>query len=100
MNIPSLVKEVFPVGIYYGNKKPNLSELFMEDFEEEIIDLIKNGIIFNGKKINICLRGICCDSPAKAFLLGIKSHTGYFSCTRCQQAGQFYENRLTFTENY
>lgn len=53
MNIPSLVKEVFPVGIYYGNKKPNSSELFMEDFEEEIIDLIKNGIQVISHVLNV-----------------------------------------------
>jgi len=41
---------------------------------------------------------LICDSPAKSFALGIKSHTGYFSCTKCDQEGEFFNNVLCFTE--
>lgn len=44
---------------------------------------------------------LICDSPAKSFALGIKSHTiksGYFLCTKCNQESKFFNNVLCFTE--
>lgn len=38
----------------------------------------------------------CCDTPAKAFLLKVKGHNGFFSCTRCEIEGEYKENRLCF----
>lgn len=37
---------------------------------------------------------LICDSPAKSFALNIKSHTSYFSCTKCDQEGKFFNNLL------
>jgi len=42
---------------------------------------------------------IYCDSPAKSFVLNVKGHTGYFSCTRCKVQGKFLENRTCFPYN-
>lgn len=43
-------------------------------------------------------RGISiCDAPAKSFVLNIKGHNGYFSCTKCTLEGHF-ENTLYFCE--
>jgi len=35
---------VFPIGIYWGHEKPGDSNIFMNDFIEEVRDLILNGI--------------------------------------------------------
>lgn len=35
---------VFPIGVYWGNEKPHDSNIFMKNFNDEIKDLIENGI--------------------------------------------------------
>ncbi len=35
---------MFPIGIYWGHEKPEDSNIFMNDFTEEVSDLILNGI--------------------------------------------------------
>lgn len=37
-----------------------------------------------------------CDVPAKSFILKIKGHSGFFSCTRCIQEGEYCEKRVCF----
>lgn len=93
---------VFPVGIYWGYKKPEDSNLFLVEFYEELSNLITNGITFNttdNKKTifkQVILDTIVCDAPAKSFVLKIKGHSGFFSCTRCETQGIYKKNRLCF----
>lgn len=89
-------EHVFPVGIYYGQEKPNNSNEFLKDFISEVILLTTNGITINGSKKNIVIEVICCDAPAGAFLLKVKSHSGFFSCTRCTVEGDHLEKRVCF----
>ena len=37
-----------------------------------------------------------CDTPARQFVKGIKSHTGYNGCDRCQIVGQYVSNRVVY----
>ena len=39
---------------------------------------------------------ICCDAPAKAFLMKVKSHSGFSSCTRCTIEGEYQQSRVCF----
>ncbi|CAI6361869.1 unnamed protein product [Macrosiphum euphorbiae] len=96
---------VFPIGIYWGNEKPSDSNIFLKDFLDEINDLILNGIsieVFDkNNKSSIVIKKViidafCCDSPAKAFLLKIKGHTGFYSCTKCTVEGTFLQRRVCF----
>jgi len=43
---------VFPIGIYYGNEKPQDSNEYLKDFISEVIDLTNNGIMINNEKIS------------------------------------------------
>lgn len=61
---------VFPIGIYWGNDKPNDSNDFLNDFHKEIIELINSGIdiktqsgVLMKKKVKLDV--FCCDVPAK-----------------------------------
>lgn len=93
---PPLLKKVFPIGIYFGYEKPKDSNTFLSDFITEAKDLIMNGLIVNDVKRKISINAYCCDAPAKAFILKIKNHTGFSSCTRCTIVGKYLNNRVCF----
>lgn len=71
-------KTVFPIGIYHGYKKPTDSNDFLSDFVEEVKHLNLNGLVLNNTKVNVVIHLICCDAPAKSFILKVKGHTGFF----------------------
>jgi len=80
---------------YYGNEKPQNSNEYLKDFISEVIDLTNNGIIINNEKKGI-IEVMCCDAPAKSFLLRVKGHSGFSSCTRCSHEGEHINNRVCF----
>lgn len=84
-----LQKQVFLVGLNYGTEKPNYSNDFLLDFIEEAKELTSNGILINSVKINVIINVFCCDSPAKSFILKVKGHSGFSSCTRCKIEGEY-----------
>lgn len=69
--------EVKPMiaGIFYGRTKPKKIEEFLNPFVSEILPILQNGIQINEIKLNVNIRAIICDSPARAFIKGK-------SCTR------------------
>ncbi|CAI6373263.1 unnamed protein product [Macrosiphum euphorbiae] len=87
---------VFPVGIYCGNRKPLDSNTFLKYFVEEINLLDNNGIEINGKNFKVILDVLCCDAPAKSFILKTKGHAGFSSCSRCEHEGEHLLNRMCF----
>lgn len=87
---------VFPVGIYHGHEKPHDSNIYLRDLVSEILELTVNGIIINSFKRNISIEVICCDAPAKAFLMRAKGHSGFSSCSRCTHEGAYIHNRVCF----
>lgn len=97
-------KYVFPVGLFWGNFKPDDSNDFLEDFCAELKILLTDGIILKNKfgilfKKKVLLDGFCCDVPAKSFILYCKGHSGYFSCFRCMAEGEYIKNkRVRFPE--
>lgn len=94
--INNITKKVFPVGVYYGRAKPSDSNDFLTDFISEAKQLIVNGIVLNGVCKKVSIKVFVCDAPAKAFLLKIKGHSGFSSCTRCVQEGEYFKNRVCF----
>lgn len=89
----------FIIGIYHGLKKPECSNMFLEDFVVEARNMIQNGMCVMNKMFDMELSCVICDAPAKAFVKKVKGHTGYFGCDRCTQKGQFVEGRTTFPES-
>ncbi|XP_043476331.1 uncharacterized protein LOC122507597 [Leptopilina heterotoma] len=54
------------------------------------MDLTKNGFQTEcNKKVEINVYALICDTPAKSFVLNIKSHNGYYSCTKCKIRGKW-----------
>lgn len=89
---------VFPIGVYCGIKKPSSCESFMNEFVTEAVNLINSGLNYSHTIIKVVIKGFVCDAPAKSFLLGVKGHTGYYSCTKCKQPGVYLQNRMTFPD--
>lgn len=97
--VNSLHPYVFPIGIYYGYHKPHDSNEFLKYLLSDILELSKNGIVVNNLTKQVSIQLICCDAPAKAFILRIKGHTGMSSCTRCTIEGEYLQNRVCFPFN-
>jgi len=87
---------VFPIGIYCGKDKPSDSNKFILDFVEEAKLLTQNGIKINGKMYSFRVNVLCCDAPAKSFVLRTKGHSGFSSCSRCEHEGEYIQNRVCF----
>ena len=85
----------FLIGIYHGTSKPSDANLFLADFTTEMLALLEKGILYNGEVLTIVLFGFICDAPARAFIAYTKTHSGYFSCSKCTEEGDF-EGRIVF----
>jgi len=90
--------QVFIIGAYCGKTKPLDSNEFLTYFVNEIKDLSVNGFIYNGKCVKIILKGLICDAPAKSFVLNVKGHSGFYSCTKCDVHGARTDNRVCFPD--
>lgn len=53
------------VAIYCGVGKPN-SEMFLNAFCEELLELTKSGLILNNTRLKIAINAFICDTPARA----------------------------------
>lgn len=94
------LKSVFIIGAFYGKGKPKDSNEYLQNFVDEAIALIEEGITINDRKFQVRIRNFVCDTPAKSFILCVKGHAGYNSCTKCYIVGSHKEggSRLFFDE--
>ncbi|CAN7944463.1 unnamed protein product, partial [Ixodes pacificus] len=90
--------DVFPIGVYYGKSKAVCSEAFLRPAVLDINDVLRVGVVLKGRHIRVKLAAVICDAPAKSYVLGIKGHSGYFSCTRCETEGKFINGRMCFPQ--
>lgn len=91
-----LLPKVRIIGIYYGQNKPKDSNKFLEAFVNELISYISYGFVYNGISYKIRLHALVCDAPAKAFVLKVKNHTGYNSCTKYLIHGDRIDDTICF----
>lgn len=61
-----------------------------------MLKLSTHGIVIDNITKKVIIKAICCDAPARSFLMRIKGHSGYFSCPRCVIEGDYLENRVCF----
>lgn len=66
-------QDPFIIGIYCGKGKPKDLNAFLNDFVEEMIQLLDNDLYLEQfeKRIKITIRCFICDSPARAFIKGM-----------------------------
>ena len=78
----------FVVGVYGGKEKPIDAKEFLAEFVAEAADLTKNGLLFGSQTFSVKIHSFVCDAPARAFVKGIKYHSGYASCEKCTEPGE------------
>lgn len=89
INYSELSDFVIPIGIFQGLTKPSSVTEYFHPFLLDISALLESGLIVNDKIFKFEIGHIICDSPAKAFLLNVKGHNGYFGCSLCTQEGRY-----------
>lgn len=62
-----------------------------------MLKLSTHGIVINYITKKVILKAICCDAPARSFVMRNKGHAGYFSCPKCVIEGEYLGNRVCFT---
>jgi len=90
----SKIRKVFPVGIYYDTEKPNNLNEYLQDFIDEINNLIEHGLHFGNHTSFLNGTYFICDAPAKSYVMGTISQPGFNSCTRCIVRGVTSDNRI------
>ncbi|RZF37146.1 hypothetical protein LSTR_LSTR015336 [Laodelphax striatellus] len=92
------LNSVFLIGVYHGASKPENANDFLEEFVAEAQQLLQSGVIIGQKKLHVILKCLIFDAPAKSFILNVKGHSGYSSCTKCLVEGESIENRMCFND--
>lgn len=72
--------------------------MYLSELVTELIHLCTNGIDLSLGKKKVVVEAFSCDAPAKSYILKIKGHTGFSSCTRCKTVGVFLERRVCFPD--
>jgi len=89
---------VFMIRLYHGYEKPEDTNDFLKNFVNEATERCENGININGQQIACRIEALICDTPAKSFVLCVKGHSGYFSCTKCTMEGDHIGGRMCFPQ--
>ncbi|KAL1006948.1 hypothetical protein UPYG_G00079530 [Umbra pygmaea] len=92
-------KRPFIIALFCGNAKPHSLSEYLRDLVGELQGLCR-GFVVKGKQFSLMVTSVICDAPARAFIKGIKSHTGYSGCDKCIQGGVYKKHRMTFPEVY
>lgn len=56
------------VALYCGKEKPNCVYSYLQDFLEEFRQLSQDGVVVDGKKLNVSIHSFVCDAPARCFI--------------------------------
>ncbi|XP_051787729.1 uncharacterized protein si:dkey-242h9.3 [Erpetoichthys calabaricus] len=95
--VKNYIKIPVLIALFCGCSKPNSLSEYLSALVNEL-KTIGKGFPVKGKTFFITLSSVVCDAPARAFIKGIKSHTGYHSCDKCVQKGVYVNHRMTFPE--
>ncbi len=87
---------IFPLCLSTAASKPKTTDFF-SDTVQELAEQMQNGLTWKGKCLNIQIRCVTCDAPAKAMVKCVKQFSGYYGCDRCTQRGS-WDGRMTYPE--
>lgn len=101
MNIrKASVKRLFPkvIGVYYGKKKVEDFNDFLWPFVTELLEILEQGIVFNGVVLTPKILNFVLDAPARTSSKAVKAVTGYFGCDVCTTEGDYIHHRICFLD--
>lgn len=82
-------KVVFPIAYAYGGTKPRDLD-FLDDTINELQLVLAEGLEINeNQHLEVKLRCIVCDAPARCMVKGVKLVSGYYGCDKCEQKGNW-----------
>lgn len=88
---------VFIVGAYFGENKPSSAEEYLKYFLDELQEVLQHGI----GNLNVRIHSFCCDTPARHFLLNVKSHVSFlvvrsaYKGENCRQPSSIHRNECS-----
>lgn len=85
--IDSTWSKVFIVGLFWGKGKPSSVHDFLDEFVNELYDLIVSGIDILGFHVDVVCHSFICDAPARSYVKCIKSFNAEKGCERCDVQG-------------
>lgn len=68
----------------------------MGEFVDELKELLSDGLMLDRADIRVVVHSFVCDAPARAFVKCVKMHSGYSSCEKCDQRGE-WDKKVIFT---
>ncbi|CAN8025052.1 unnamed protein product, partial [Ixodes persulcatus] len=74
------------------------ANVFLTPFMSDLKVVLSEGVAVGNKIFQVQVGAIICDAPAKSYILGIKGHCGYFSCSKCTTEGEYVQGRMCFPE--
>lgn len=89
-------ENLFVIAMYYGNSKTSPLDIFLEDFVNELFQLLHEGFLFENKLYIVKVHSFICDAPARAYIKCTKSHGGYPFCDKCIETGEYVQNRVIY----
>lgn len=84
-------KKVYLIAAFYGQKKPSDANEFINQFVHELIALCSNGL--REEQVLISCFALICNAPAKSYILYLRGHTGYNSCSKCTIKGEYISRK-------
>lgn len=78
---------VFIVGLFWGEGKPQNVQEYLREFIKDLKDLIASGLSVNNVMVPVSVHSIVCDAPARSFVKCVISFNGEKGCERCTVQG-------------
>lgn len=82
-------------GIFYGTSKPKSATEFLSPFIDELLPILEKGLKINGHQVDVRIRCLICDSPARSFIKGVINFNGKHGCLKCTTKGKYCHTAST-----
>lgn len=86
------------IGAYYGDAQPQNFNEFLWPFVMEMLEILEEGIVFNGCVFKPQILNFVLDAKARVACKAVKSINGYEGCDVCLAEGDSIDDRMAFLD--
>lgn len=86
------------IGAFAGPSKPHSSSNFLLPLVDELQHLMSHCLTVTDQQIQVLLKAIVCDVPARSFIMMAKGHSHRSSCPKCMVEGAYNEGKVVFLD--